>query len=280
MRRVLLEFRARPAGVAVVTLPWNVSIEVELPDIIGGEIFKQRIFDIAVSEIAWRVLLPGSRVLDVGANIGYLTGLFAVRAGASGVVHAFEPHPTLQETLQRNIARIGLNRRAAPVSLHRCALGDVPGSARLVETDYFQINRGTARITEDRSESDLRSYSVRMETLDHLFRDERFDLLKVDVEGFEPQVLGGARGMLRAKRIRHLMYEDHEPQRSGVAQMLVAEGYSVFSIGYDLLGPKLQQGSQGCAINRSWESPSYLATIEAAAVKTIVGRRGWQVLRG
>jgi FkbM family methyltransferase len=279
LRRVLLEFKPRPGAVTIVSLPWNVPIEVELADAIGGEIFKQRIFDIAVSEIAWRLSRPGSKVLDVGANIGYLTGLFAIRAGVGGEVHAFEPHPKIQETLQRNIARIGLTRRAARVSLHPCAVGEVPDSARLVETDYFRTNQGTAMVSQERNANDVRSYSVTMETLDHLFSHERFDLLKIDVEGFEPQVLRGARGLLQSKRISHIIYEDHQPRRSGVAQMLADEGYTVFSIGYGLLGPKLQGLDQDIAINQDWESPSCLATLEPDAVKRIAARRGWQSLR-
>ena len=277
-RRVFMELFPPKPGVATVLLPWKVSLEVDLSDAIGREIFKQRSFDIAVSEVAWRLLQPGATALDVGANIGYFTGLFAVRTGSSGTVHAFEPHPQVQETLTRNIARIGLHPKAAPISMHVCALGDVSGQARLIETDYFQINRGTARIAEAKNEGELRSYSVPIETLDNLFPNESFDLAKIDVEGFEPRVLQGAKGLLREKRIRHIIYEDHDIKSEKLATMLTTEGYSIFSIGHDLLGPKLRELDRQIALNRSWESPSFLATIEPAAVKEVMRRRGWQAL--
>jgi len=277
-RRMFMELFPPKAGVATVTLPWKVSLEVDLSDAIGREIFKQRSFDIAVSEVAWRLLQPGATALDVGANIGYFTGLFAVRTGSSGTVHAFEPHPQVQETLTRNIARIGLHPKAAPISMHVCALGDVSGQARLIETDYFQINRGTARIAEAKNEGELRSYSVPIETLDNLFPNESFDLAKIDVEGFEPRVLQGAKGLLREKRIRHIIYEDHDIKSEKLATMLTTEGYSIFSIGHDLLGPKLRELDRQIALDRSWESPSFLATIEPAAVKKVMRRRGWQAL--
>ena len=277
-RRVLMELFPPKTGVATVSLPWKVSLEVDLSDAIGKEIFKQRSFDIAVSEVAWRLLQPGATALDIGANIGYLTSLFAIRAGPSGAVHAFEPHPHVQETLIRNIARNRLHPESAPISMHVCALGDVYGQARLIETDYFQINRGTARIAETRSEAELRSYSVPMDTLDNLFSDESFDLAKIDVEGFEPRVLQGAERLLREKRIRHIIYEDHDIKSKKLAAMLATDGYSIFSIGYDLLGPKLRELDRQIAVDRTWESPSSLATIEPAAVKTIMSRRGWQAL--
>ena len=278
-RRVLMELFPPKTGLATVSLPWKVSLEVDLSDAIGKEIFKQRSFDIAVSEVAWRLLQPGATELDIGANIGYLTSLFAVRAGPSGAVHAFEPHPQLQETLIRNIARIRLHPNSAPISMHACALGDVSGQARLIETDYFQINRGTARIAEAKSEDELRSYSVPIDTLDNLFPNESFDLVKIDVEGYEPRVLQGAKRLLREKRIRHIIYEDHDPATAGsekLATMLAVNDYFVFSIGYNLLGPKLRELDRQIALDRSWESPSFLATIEPAAVKKIMSRRGWQ----
>src|SRR5437667_2291100 len=258
-RRMFMELFPPKAGVATVTLPWKVSLEVDLSDAIGREIFKQRSFDIAVSEVAWRLLQPGATALDVGANIGYFTGLFAVRTGSSGTVHAFEPHPQVQETLTRNIARIGLHPKAAPISMHVCALGDVSGQARLIETDYFQINRGTARIAEAKNEGELRSYSVPIETLDNLFPNESFDLAKIDVEGFEPRVLQGAKGLLREKRIRHIIYEDHDIKSEKLATMLTTEGCSIFSIGHDLLGPKLRELDRQIAPDPSWESTRFLA---------------------
>jgi FkbM family methyltransferase len=277
-RRVFLELFPPTSGVTTVSLPWKVSIEVDLYDAIGKEIFKQRTFDIAVSEVAWRLLAPGGKVLDVGANIGYLTGLFAVRVGPQGEVHAFEPHPKVREILTRNIARVGLHPKSAPISMYACALGDVSGSAQLVETDYFRINRGTARVIESKSEDAVHSYSVSIETLDNLFPNETFDLAKIDVEGFESRVLQGAKHLLQEKRIRHIVYEDHDNKSSRLAPMLGGEGYSIFSIGYDCLGPKLRELDQEIALDRSWESPSFLATIEPAAVKKIMRRRGWQVL--
>ncbi|MEJ7703278.1 MAG: hypothetical protein WKF47_06310 [Geodermatophilaceae bacterium] len=45
------------SGSAEVDLP-GASIQVNLNDQIGSEIFKQRIFDLALSECAWRILAP------------------------------------------------------------------------------------------------------------------------------------------------------------------------------------------------------------------------------
>jgi FkbM family methyltransferase len=70
---------------------------------------------------------PGDLIVDVGANIGYLTCYFAHLAGPSGEVRAIEPSPFMAALLGRNIAH---NRRST-VAIDRLALGGGDGIARL-----------------------------------------------------------------------------------------------------------------------------------------------------
>ena len=263
---------------AKVSLPWGAKIDVEISEAIGREIFNQRIFDIGLSELAWRVVAPGARVLDVGANIGYFSSLLAARCRREGVVHAFEPHPVIHETLRRNVAPQNLAPTAGKVILHACALGGAKGEARLIETDYFGINHGTARIAEHSGEAELRVHSVPMETLDGLFPSDSFDLMKIDVEGFETRVLEGAASLLREKRIRNIVYEDHEWRQGGLAEIFRKRGYSVFAVGYDFWGPRLQEAGEKICINEGWESPNFLASLDGDAALKAAEPRGWRVL--
>jgi len=210
-RRIYLHFKWPASGRAEVDLPWGMQIEVNLHDAIGNEIFKQRIFDLSLSECAWRLLAPGDQVLDAGANIGYMTMLFAAKVGKTGVVHSFEPHPQVCAMLRRNVERIDKTGNARWVVVHDCALGDARGKARLIETDYFAINEGTARLvsTSEADTGTIKSHQVPVETLDGLFPTESFALLKIDVEGFEAKVLKGAQQLLSQRRLRHIIYEDH-----------------------------------------------------------------------
>jgi FkbM family methyltransferase len=162
VRRIYLQFSWPESDKAEVELPWGMQIEVNLNDAIGREIFKQRIFDLAVSECAWRLLSPGDHVIDAGANIGYMTMLFAAKIGKTGVVDSFEPHPQVRATLQRNVDRINKRGSAGRVVVHDCALGDSRGKADLIETDYFAINQGTARIasTAKADTHNVRSHPV------------------------------------------------------------------------------------------------------------------------
>jgi FkbM family methyltransferase len=282
VRRIYLHFSWPKSDEANVELPWGMPMEVNLNDLIGREIFKQRIFDLAVSECAWRLLSPGDNVIDAGANIGYMTMLFAARIGENGVVHAFEPHPRVLDLLKRNVDRIGGRPGAGRVIVHPSALGNSPGKAELIETGYFSISTGTAKIATTETASDkVASHSVHVETLDGLFPQGDFALLKIDVEGFEPNVLGGAKDLLSSRRVRHVIYEDHTLGRSGLVELLSGHGYTVFSIGHGALGLRLLEASEGKAeIDASWESASFLATLAPEKVMTLMRRKGWFVLKG
>src|SRR2546423_11920523 len=128
VRRIYLHFSWPDSDQAIVELPWGMQIEVNLNDLIGREIFKQRIFDLAVSECAWRLLSRGDRVIVAGANIGYMTMLFAARIGATGLVHAFEPHPRVVDRLKRNLDRISRHLGAARAIIHPLVRVHSPGN--------------------------------------------------------------------------------------------------------------------------------------------------------
>src|SRR5262245_31378322 len=180
---------------ADVRLPWGHLLEIKVNEGVGREPFSKRVFDIAVSEVAWRLLRAGDRAVDVGANIGYMTSLFATRVGPRGWVDAFEPHPRIRERLQRNVARLKGDVAAAHVTVHGCALGERAGAARLLEPEIFGLNEGAATVAWSDDEPAI-GFDVEMARLDAILDVERIALLKVDVEGFEPQVLAGAERLL------------------------------------------------------------------------------------
>lgn len=282
VRRMFLRVAWPKTATAEVDLPWGGQIEVSLNDQIGSEIYKQRIFDLAVSECAWRLLQPSDHVIDAGANIGYMTMLFGARVGTSGVVHAFEPHPTVAARLAANVRRAEEREGCGRVMVHRHALGAARGTAQLFENDYFATNQGTASIANVPAESEPHtSHSVAVEKLDDLFPTESFALLKIDVEGFEMEVLDGAHDLLQTRRIRHIIYEDHRSGGSGLSEKLTGYGYSLFAIGHSVRGPKLlPAASAENAIDSSWESASFLATLDPVGASGLMRNKGWRVLRG
>lgn len=140
--------------------------------------------------------LPENGVLlDVGANIG-LFSLYAAFARPDSRVIAFEPHPKLHACLSRTVqeSRIG-NLEAL-----RVAAGAAPGTLPLYmdETDSGGHSLLEEALTNNRSASSR--VEVPVLRLDDVARErglQRVDVIKIDVQGFECEVLRGAAGLLR-----------------------------------------------------------------------------------
>ena len=265
----------------LVRLPWGAVLAVNANEVIGRELVRQNVFDIAVTETAWRLLQAGDVAVDVGANIGYVTSLFAAKVGSQGHVEAFEPHPRIFSRLRENVRN--LNFGAAPVTiiLHECALGSRDGAAYLIEPSAFGINEGTSTLAARPGEPSpaCPGFEVGLARLDTVLADREIALLKVDVEGYEADVFAGAEQLLARRRIRNVIYEAHDCERSPLHQLLARYGYSVFGIGYDLFGLRITPGIAPPKVDRRWESPSYLATLSPGTALTSLRTRGWRVLQ-
>jgi FkbM family methyltransferase len=211
-----------------------------------------------------------------------MTSLFAARVGASGRVEAFEPHPRIFARLRRNARSLLRAGAVADVRLHDTALGSCDGAAQLIEPPIFGINEGASTVAlgpDQPGPDDENRFEVSVARFDSLFPDERIALLKVDVEGFEAEVFAGAERALTRQRIQSVIYEAHDCERSRLHGLLSAHGYSLFGIGHDLFGPQLTPGFTAPSVDRAWESPSYLATLDPTGVQRALRPRGWQVLR-
>ena len=110
------------------------------------------IYDLAVSELLFRLIEPGDLVIDAGANIGYMSVL-AATAGAH--VIAFEPNPALLPILRQNLGKRGEVR---PV-----ALGARRHTAVLIPPDPAAHNNGLGRLGSD---AEPGAVPVQVETLD------------------------------------------------------------------------------------------------------------------
>lgn len=135
----------------------------------------------------------GDTLLDIGANIGTETFLFARRVGRGGHVVAFEPNPTNHEVLQSMIELNHIDN----VTLHRAAVSDTRGTLRFVPpADNW--TSGVGRLAEQ-VETPESYIEVDTYVLDEMYRDRGFGrptMIVMDVEGSELSVLRGSRMIL------------------------------------------------------------------------------------
>ena len=134
----------------------------------------------------------GMTFLDVGANLGYYTALAARAVGPNGRVLAVEPDPDSFGYLEQTIAANAVgNVEAFPV-----AASDAPAILPLyISTD----NRGDNRLYA--SDEERPQVEVKARPLDALLRENKIDtvdLIKIDVQGYEPKVIAGLRETITA----------------------------------------------------------------------------------
>jgi FkbM family methyltransferase len=283
-RRALRRMRYRapegPAPRKVTELPWGVPLEVSMGDSIGFTIATAGVFDPCVTETLHRLIDPGELVADVGANVGYMSSVAAVRTGPGGRVLAFEPHPQVFELLERNVAGWRKRDGVGDVVLNRMALSDHAGEGTLIALQGFELNMGSAsleygELVQGQTEG-TKSFSVPLERLDDVAAGERIGVMKIDVEGHEASMLSGARGLLAEQAIRDIVFEDHDEYPSKATTVVEEAGYELITLDNDLFGLRL-----GAPEDRSdapaWPGPSYLATADPARARSRLSPRGWQV---
>ena len=260
LRRVRRLVSGPPIDTApkLARLPWGLPLSVHEADAIGYSILVGRVFDPCVTEAIHRLIEPGDAVVDVGANVGYLTSLAAVRAGAAGRVVAAEPHPVVFELLQSN--------------------ADHAGRGKIVAGPLFNHNMGLASLAGEEvpATPGQQVHEVELRRLDELTGQTPIGVLKIDVEGHEAEVLNGATALLERRLIRDLVFEDHDPYPSAATSILEAAGYHLVSLSNDLGGLLLGNPAERGEVP-AWPGPSYLATREPSRSFPLLAARGWRV---
>jgi FkbM family methyltransferase len=262
-------------GQEVTKLPWGLELEVQRSDAIGYSILVGSVFDPCVTEALYRLIDPGETVIDAGANIGYVSSLAAVRAGPTGRVLSFEPHPAVFATLQGNVRRWA-GHPVAAVEARQIALSDKAGQGELSVGPEFHLNMGLASLRSgEPGEPGDQVVKVELATLDETIGDQAIGVMKIDVEGHEPELLEGARRLLGANQIRDLVFEDHEPYPSRATRLLEEAGYRLFALDNDLLGIVLLPPSQR-EDAPAWPGPSYLASCQPDRAIARMNPRWWR----
>ncbi len=130
LKRLRLEYLWRSKNEALVTLPWGLPIKINPHEAVGRNIAAEGLHEVDVTETLWRLTAPADLAVDAGANIGYTTSILGLRVGPKGIVHSFEPHPQVFQSLKENVALWKKDSRCGCFLLHEAALGK--GLARLL----------------------------------------------------------------------------------------------------------------------------------------------------
>jgi FkbM family methyltransferase len=222
-------------GAIADAVPWMLKIDPIIPD--GGIVF------------------------DVGGFRGITSQWFARKCHH---VHAFEPMPENAESIRMALKA----RNVENVSVHQIAVSDRIGTSEF----HLYARKGHNSLGRVNTSAHVGSIQVPTTTLDD-FVDRNgigaIDFLKIDVEGFELEVLKGAAKLLSSHRIKTLLFEANKSVLFSIGKsagpihdLLSTYGYSVA----DLDGrPASRSDVDGCEFGDYLARPqSILANSESS----------------
>lgn len=159
----------------------------------------------AVLDSLLESLEPGDCCWDVGANMGVYSLVLAKAVGEKGKVYAFEPEERSFKRLSQNIELNHLTN-IQPVKL---ALGDRAFTSKMELSEH--AGEGTHRLVGDQNSSG-NYQTVEVQTGDNLVSQRQVEVpkfVKVDVEGWEEEVLTGIQKVLSEPKCRAIFFEVH-----------------------------------------------------------------------
>jgi FkbM family methyltransferase len=150
------------------------------------------------TEFIKKEIRKGDVVVDIGANIGYYTLIFAKLVGPEGKVFAFEPDPVNFALLTKNIETNGY-KNVEPV---RKAVSNRTGVSRL----YLSKSSAADHRIYD-SKDGRKSIEIETVSLDDYFKSYKgkIDFIKMDIQGSEGAAIQGMPELLKNSRLKMIM---------------------------------------------------------------------------
>lgn len=164
--------------------------------------------------------------VDIGANIGSYTVLAAAHVGAQTI--SFEPAPSTYSHLTRNVSVNQINEK---VKAYNMALGASVGMINFTTT-LDTINHVATK-------DDKECLEVIVDTLDNMLSFQVPQLIKIDVEGFETEVINGASETLSNEKLKAIIIElngsgsRYGYSENAIHEKLLSHGFKPFNYNPD-----------------------------------------------
>lgn len=234
---------------------YRLLLDAEDPGI-GRQLLRRASREPEQKFIVESSLRPGMVAFDLGANVGYYTVMMAKLVGASGRVYAVEPFPANFRMLAENVRRNGLDN----VSTENIAIGTEDGEAQLQiasKSNWHSllVPRPNSSVAWQAkyARAMVGSIPVQARSLRTYLADkEPMDFLRMDLEGYETEILSSLIDLPRAyTRRMKILFETHPEfydsdanrMRGALEQLCRAHGYT-----FEYLISDFQQGSRSADI--------------------------------
>ena len=161
--------------------------------VVSGAIFFN-VYEKSEIKFIKSISFKGMKVIDIGANIGYYTTLLSQEAGDKGLILAIEPDLESFKYLSRSINSLkNKNVLSFPIAASNLR--------QKLPLYISKDNRGDNRLYQNNQKRD--HFLVDCLTIDELSfqtKIESFDLIKIDVQGYEPKVFQGMQKTIRSSK--------------------------------------------------------------------------------
>lgn len=172
---------------------------------INRELLVRKVHEKGATKILREILSEGMRVVDIGANIGYYALIEAQIVGKKGKVYAIEPEPNNFELLNRNVQ---VNNFEYIIETFQIAIADKEGEDKLYISNKSNLHSLLPHSLISNSQNNY--ITVKTMTLDNFLRDKYpIDFIRMDVEGFEYNIIKGATNTLKRTKNIKLFIEFH-----------------------------------------------------------------------
>ncbi len=225
--QILLGFTKN--GLIIVDNLQNIKIEYSCSSVIGNELFFSGFFE--ENEIIFftnKLAIDDEPViLDVGANIGLHT-IKWLKSIPKATAFAFEPSPETRDFLERNISRNSLTGSVVVVPQ---AVSEKSG----YETFFCCDDNAYSSLKDTQRKKVISSLQVPVTTIDEFVEAHslyKISLIKIDVEGFEREVILGAINTLKTLK-PDLFVEIYGGRNSnsdpeGTVRLICSLGYQAY----------------------------------------------------
>lgn len=214
-----------------ISLHFNKKVKLDLSntDVGHQSIIFNGFYELGLTQTLVSLANEGGLFVDVGANYGYYSCLWAGAKQDNSVV-AFEASPMNFKAIENNISKNGFTNVITLVSK---AIGKEKGVMRFdIHNENNQTGWGGLSLDEH-----FNSVEVEVDTLDGYAEQNGIDqikALKIDTEGADTWVLYGAVNLLKNKKIDHIFFEHNEPrmkllniEEAEAKDFLIEMGYDV-----------------------------------------------------
>lgn len=174
---------------------------------LGQSIINHGTYEAETIRLFRQHVKEGDVVLDIGANEGFFSALAKELAGPTGRVIAIEPQGRLQDILEINLALNG----GAQARVVKAVIGEEDQGT--VDINLYPSSNTGATSVVRRYRFRAKTEAVRTRTPASLLAEFdccAFDFVKIDVEGYEPEVVRSLAPLLEQKQVGKLLLDYHE----------------------------------------------------------------------